>query len=74
MTREYLVVRFPRQRGVKINNRFMGQTNTKLELEGGRYEVTLAPPADFTPESMPIDLKDTASLQPMVISFQEVDT
>lgn len=73
MTREYLVVRFPRQRGVKINSRFMGHTNTKLELEGGRYEVTLATPADFIPESITIDLKDTASLKPMIIEFQEVE-
>ena len=73
MTREYLVVLFPRKRRVKLNNHFMGHTNTKLELEGGRYEVTLGPPTNFTPESLEIDLKNTASLQPMVIQFQEVE-
>ncbi|MBS3779774.1 MAG: hypothetical protein KGY41_05230 [Desulfovermiculus sp.] len=73
MAKEYLVVLFPRKRRVKLNNHFMGHTNTKLELEGGRYEVTLGQPINFTPESIPIDLKGTASLKPMVIEFQEVE-
>lgn len=73
MAREYLVVLFPSRRRVKINDQFMGHTNTKLELEGGRYEVTLGPPNNFAPESQTIDLKHTASLQPMVIEFQKVE-
>jgi len=73
MAKEYLVVLFPSRRRVKINGQIMGNTNTKLELEGGRYEVTLGPPNNFAPESQPIDLKHTASLQPMVIEFQKVE-
>ncbi|WP_035244397.1 PEGA domain-containing protein [Desulfonatronovibrio hydrogenovorans] len=73
MAREYLVVLFSSKRRVKINGQFMGYTNTKLELEGGRYEVTLGPPANFSPEAQAIDLKQTASLQPMTIEFKKVE-
>jgi len=70
---EYLVVLFPRNRRVKINGEFMGATNTKLEIEGGHYTVTLGPPNNFTPEKYDIDLRNTASLMPMVVEFQEIN-
>ncbi|MDD5475804.1 MAG: PEGA domain-containing protein [Syntrophales bacterium] len=73
MAKEYLVVLFPHKRRVKINSQFMGHTNTKLELEGGRYEVTLGPPKNFTPESIEIDLKNTASLMPMTVEFERLE-
>ena len=47
MAKEYLVVLFPRSRRVMINGEFMGATNTKLELEGGSYEVTPRPTQEF---------------------------
>jgi len=71
MAKEYLVALFPRSRRVMINGRFMGKTNTKLELESGPYEVALGPPYNFTPEKHDIDLRDTASLKPMVVVFAE---
>lgn len=72
MAKEYLVVLFPRDRGVLINGQVMGVTNTKLELESGLYEVTLAtPPRDFTPEKIDVKLYNTASLMPMTIEFLE---
>ncbi len=71
MATEYLVVLFPRSRRVMINGEFMGTTNEKLELESGVYEVTLAPPLDFTPEKCDIDLHNTSSLMPMIVEFAE---
>ena len=71
MAKEYLVVLFPRSRRVKINGEFMGATNTKLELEGGLYEVTLGPPRNFVPEKHAIDLCNTSSLMPMIVEFEE---
>ena len=71
MTKEYLVVRFPHNRPVMINGEWMGTTNTKLELEGGIYEVTLGPPKNFTPEKHDIDLCNTSSLMPLSIEFGE---
>lgn len=72
MAMEYLVVLFPRKRGVLINGAFMGVTNRKLELEGGVYEVTLDPPGGCTPEKIALDLCNTSSLQPMTVEFREV--
>lgn len=71
MAKEYLVVLFPRARRVKINGQFMGMTNRKLELEGGRYEVTLGRPINFTPERLEIHLRDTSSLNPLTVEFME---
>ncbi|AFP30553.1 hypothetical protein MRBBS_1615 [Marinobacter sp. BSs20148] len=54
-----------------INGQFMGNTNTKLELESGVYEVTLGPPLNFSPEKFEIDLRNTSSLMPLMIEFTE---
>lgn len=64
MAKEYLVALFPRSRRVMSNGAFMGNTNKKLELEGGLYEVTLGPPKNFIPEKHDIDLRNTSSLIP----------
>lgn len=66
---EYLVVSFPEERRVKINNRLMGQTNRTLELEGGRYTVTLDSPENFTPEEHQVHLRGTSLLNPATIEF-----
>lgn len=69
---EYLVVAFPHQRTVLINGESMGYTNDLLELEGGRYEVTLDPPPDFAPAKHEIRLRHTSALSPMRVEFEEV--
>ena len=48
---EYLVVLFPRSRRVKINGEFQGRTGELIELEGGKYTVSLGPPPTFRPAS-----------------------
>lgn len=68
---QFLVVLFPHPRPVLINGESMGETNRLLELEGGRYRVTLGPPPDFTPAEHQIDLAHTAPLDPMQIEFKE---
>ena len=70
--KEFLVVLFPRKRRVMINGKFMGDTNKKLELENGLYEVTLGPPRNFTPEKHDVDLLNTSSLMPLIVEFEEV--
>lgn len=66
---EFLVVLYPTERRVKINDEFMGRTNTLLELEKGEYDVTLGPPINFKPESQRVDLRNTAAMTPMIVSF-----
>jgi hypothetical protein len=72
MSFEYLVVLFPRSRRVKINDEFMGSTNKLIEIEGGKYKVTLGPPSNFTPKEKPIELRNTSRMTPMTIEFKEI--
>ncbi|HAY21636.1 MAG TPA: hypothetical protein DCY27_05625 [Desulfobacterales bacterium] len=55
-----------------LNGEPMGETNVKLELEGGSYEVTLGPPPDFKPEKHQIDLRHTAASRPLRIEFEVI--
>lgn len=68
---EYLVVRFPRSRRVTIDDEFNGRTNVVIELEAGTYTVSLGPPANFTPKSRRVVLKDTSALAPKEVAFDE---
>jgi hypothetical protein len=68
---EYLVIRFPRSRRVVIDAEFNGRANELIELEAGTYTVSLGPPANFTPESRRIVLKNTSALEPKEVTFDE---
>jgi len=67
---EYLVVRFPRSRRVKVDDEFNGRTGELIELEAGSHLVTLGPPDNFSPEERRIILKDTSELEPREIDFE----
>ncbi len=69
---EYLVVRFPQSRPVKIDGEFNGRTGDLIELEAGTYTVSLGPPPNFTPESRQVVLKDTSVLHPKEVEFHAV--
>jgi hypothetical protein len=69
---EFLVVRFPRSRRVKIDGEFQGRTDELIELEAGTHTVSLGPPPNFTPESRKIVLKDTSVNSPREIAFDEI--
>ncbi len=69
---EYLEVLFPGQRDVLVNGDNLGETNIIHELEAGRYEVTLGPPANFTPSQYQIDLRNTSAMTPLQIKFEEL--
>lgn len=68
---EYLVVRFPRSRRVKIDDEFNGRTEDLIELEAGRHVVSLGPPYNFTPEEQTIILKGTSELDPREVNFED---
>lgn len=70
MAKEYLVALFDRSRRIKVNGQYMGRTNTLIELEPGRYHVTLGPPQNFNPEHHSINLQNTSALKPRVVRFE----
>jgi len=66
---EYLLVKFPESRGVKIDGKPSGVTNVTLEVEAGAHTVTLEPPNDFTPETQDVEVKDTTVIDPKRVEF-----
>ncbi len=70
---EYLTVSFPHSRKVLLNGAAKGNTNELLPLEGGKYRVSLDPPADFTPPEQEIDLRNTSALNPLEVKFEEIE-
>ena len=68
---EFLVVRFPRSRRTLIDDEYNGRTNELIELEAGTHAIGLGPPANFTPESRKIVLRNTSALEPREVVFDE---
>ncbi|HSB73676.1 MAG TPA: hypothetical protein VLT62_30485 [Candidatus Methylomirabilis sp.] len=68
---EFLIVRFPRSRRVLIDDEFNGRTDEVIELEAGTHTISLGPPANFTPESRRIVLRDTSPLEPREVAFDD---
>ena len=68
---EYLKVLFPRSRRVLIDEEFNGRTNELIELEAGTYTVSLGPPANFTPETRRVVLKNTDAFEPKEVAFYD---
>ena len=48
---EFMLVRFPVDRGVLLDSRMIGRTNETLEVEAGMHVITLDNPQDLMPES-----------------------
>lgn len=72
---EYLLVHFIGSSGsrrVKIDGVFNGRTEVLIQLQAGTHTVTLGPPANFTPLESTIDLKDTAELAPLEVTFAKL--
>ncbi|MHB8069891.1 MAG: hypothetical protein ACYDIC_18525 [Desulfobaccales bacterium] len=68
---EYMKVLFPKSRRVLLNGEPRGYTNELLELQGGKYKVSLEPPPDFTPPEQEIDLRNTSAMEPLEVKFEE---
>lgn len=69
MPMEYLIVKFPEDRGVRIDDKPWGTCNSTMELEAGTYTISLEPPEDFAPESQDVTLKDTTPIIPFEVIF-----
>jgi hypothetical protein len=68
---EYLIVRFPTARRVKINGVASAQwlTGSLIEVEGGHHTVTLAGLPDYRPRIATVDLAGTDPLNPYEVRF-----
>ena len=72
---EYLLVHFigsPRSRRVMIDGKFNSHTGALIQLDAGTHTITLGPPANFTPPEITVELKDTAELAPLEVTFEKL--
>lgn len=70
---QYLKVRFPTRRRVKIDDEFNGYTNKLIEIPGGPHRISMGNPKNFKPLERKISLGNTSPLRPKIVSFEKVD-
>ena len=69
---EYLIVRFPKTREVRVDGVSHGRTNIVLQVEAGIHTLTLGPPWNFSPLEQKILLSNTAALDPYLVEFHHL--
>ncbi len=69
---QYLLVTFPEDREVLVDDLASGRTNEIVELEEGTYTVTLDGPADYSPDHHEFILRRTTELIPKEIVFEKI--
>ena len=66
---EFLQVNFLESRQLVINGIPQGRTNMIVQLEAGTYDVSLADPKNFSPDSQRVTLRFTAITSPALLTF-----
>ena len=70
---EYLLVNYPEEREVIIDNNVQGRTGESIEVEKGTHIISLkSPPDDFRPKQKKITLAGTSSLAPQEVTFAQI--
>ena len=70
---EYVIVTFPTDRFVYIDDEQNGRTNEVLRVDEGTHVFDLGPYANYRPESRKVTVKDTTPLEPREIAFYRKD-
>ena len=70
---EYVIVTFPTDRLVYIDDEKNGSTNEVLRVDAGTHVFDLGPFANYRPASRKVTLEDTTSLEPREIAFYRLD-
>ena len=66
---EHVIVEFPEDRGVLIDDDPSGSTNQTLMVEEGHHQFALADPANFEPENQEILVQNTLPDDPLRVVF-----
>lgn len=66
---EFVIVRFPTERQVLINDQASGKTNETLMVQRGHQMFSLAGDKDFTPEEQEVVVKNTTAQDPLIVAF-----
>ncbi len=70
---EYVIVTFPTDRLVYIDDEKNGYTNTVLRVDEGTHVFDLGPLENYRPGSRKVMVKDTTPLEPREIAFYRRD-
>lgn len=70
---EYIIVSFPTNRFVYIDEEKGGRTNAKLHIEAGTHVFDLGSQKNYKPDSREVEVTGTTVLQPMLIAFSRKD-
>lgn len=65
---EYVIVNFSESRSVRIDGQDAGMTNQTLMVEAGHHTFDLGEPVNYNPASAEIEVKDTTSITPLIVS------
>jgi len=66
---EYVIVTFPTNRFVYIDDEQDGSTNDVLRVDAGTHVFDLGPLANYKPASRKVLVQGTTVLEPMEIAF-----
>jgi hypothetical protein len=64
---EYVVVRYPDVRNVRIDGQVAGRTRDTLMVDKGHHIFDLGAPRDYQPPSVEKDIQNTTSVSPLII-------
>lgn len=70
---EHVIVKFPTNRNVFIDNEKNGKTNEVLRVDAGTHKFQLGPLKNYTPESRNVAVSGTTVLDPMEIVFSKIE-
>jgi len=68
---EYVIVAFPTDRLVYIDDEKNGSTNKVLRVDAGTHVFDLGPVGNYRPASRTVTLQGTTSLAPLVLEFRK---
>ena len=70
---EYVLVNFPDDREVLIDQEVQGHSNETIEVEKGAHIISSkTPPDDFRPRQKKITLAGTSSITPRKVTFAKI--
>jgi hypothetical protein len=70
---EYVIVTFPTDRLVYIDDEKNGSTNEVLRVSAGTHVFDLGPFANYRPGSRKVTVEDTSLLEPREIAFYRLE-
>ena len=73
MPMEYVMVKYPTDRLVYIDDEQNGSTNEVLRVDAGTHVFRLGNLANYRPASRTVTVQDTTVLEPLEIAFYPKD-